>query len=415
MKPWRSIRWRLLALFLLLAAATTAVFFGGLQRAVRGGWQDYAKPLLSDYTDRLAAEIGSPPDPARAAAIAERLPLTVRIDGPQVQWSSHPDEHMARFAMHDQPLRLVRRTADGHRIRFGLAEPAARWTRGGAWMSLAALLALTALAWWMMRRWLAPLEQIGLGAERFGRGEFEDPIRLPRRDDGSELGALAQRINRMAQSLHGMLEAQRTLLLAISHELRSPLTRARLNAELLPESSERDAVVRDLALMRDLVSDLLDSERLAAGHAALQSEPVDLVALAREAAAGRPVDTELPSGWPTVPADPARLRLLLRNLLDNAERHGAGREKPRLFLRRRADGAVELGVRDFGPGVAAEELPRLAEAFYRPDSARTRASGGVGLGLHLCQRVAQAHGGALELRNASPGLEVAMVWRPQPA
>jgi signal transduction histidine kinase len=403
-RPFRSIRWRLLALFLVLAAATTAVFFAGLQRAVRGGWQDYAKPLLSDYTDRLAAEIGSPPDPARAAAIAARLPLTVRIDGPAVQWSSHPDEDLARFAMHDEPLRLVRRTADGHRIRFGLAEPAGRLTRGGAWMALAALLALTALAYFMVRRWLAPLAQIGAGAERFGRGEFAQAIRLPRRDDGGELGDLAQRINRMAQNLH-----------AISHELRSPLTRARLNAELLPDSAERAAVVRDLALMRDLVSDLLDSERLAAGHAALQSEPVDLAALAREAAAGRQAVAELPAGWARVSADPARLRLLLRNLLDNAERHGAGAEPPRLVLRRRDDGTVELGVRDFGPGVAPEELPRLAEAFYRPDGARTRAAGGVGLGLHLSRRVAQAHGGTLEVRNASPGLEVVMAWQPQPA
>ena len=76
---------------------------------------------------------------------------------------------------------------------------------------------------------------------------------------------------------------------------------------------------------------------------------------------------------------------------------------------------AERVVRDFGPGVDPAELPRLAEAFYRPDSARTRAAGGVGLGLHLCRLVAEAHGGTLVLRNAGPGLEVAMRWRPQAA
>jgi signal transduction histidine kinase len=112
-----------------------------------------------------------------------------------------------------------------------------------------------------------------------------------------------------------------------------------------------------------------------------------------------------------VQADPMRLRLLLRNLLENALRHGAGGDAPvTVFARRESDGRLALGVRDFGPGVPADQLPLLAQAFYRPDSARTRRSGGVGLGLYLCRLVAQAHGGELRIQNALPGLEVAMVW-----
>jgi signal transduction histidine kinase len=112
-----------------------------------------------------------------------------------------------------------------------------------------------------------------------------------------------------------------------------------------------------------------------------------------------------------VQADPMRLRLLLRNLLENALRHGAGGDTPvTVFVRRESDGRLALGVRDFGPGVPADQLPLLAQAFYRPDSARTRRSGGVGLGLYLCRLVAQAHGGELRIQNALPGLEVAMVW-----
>ena len=80
----------------------------------------------------------------------------------------------------------------------------------------------------------------------------------------------------MANSLQGMLDAKRALLLAISHELRSPLTRARVNAELVGEGEHRDALLRDLSEMRDLITDLLESERLATGHSALQTERVDL-------------------------------------------------------------------------------------------------------------------------------------------
>lgn len=421
-----SLRWRLVGLFLALALASSAVFLGGLQRVAAAGWQAWAQPLLGDYIDRLAAEIGSPPDPVRAAALQARLPLRVRIDTAPAPADraartgrgdadvQDDDDDDAAEHLHGQaPFSLSRTTADGHRIRFSLAAPPAGWRpRGGAWVALSVLLACTALAYLLVRRWLAPLQDIGAAAERYGRGEFDRPI-APRRAD--ELGRLGGRIDAMAASLHGMLQAQRTQLLAISHELRSPLTRARLNAELLPDGPHKDAVIADLAEMRDLVADLLESERLAAGAAALATEPVDLDALLREAAAEAGAQAVAEPGIGLQQADPARLRLLLRNLLANARRHaGDAPRPPQLFLRRAGD-LLELGVRDFGPGVPADVLPRLADPFYRPDSARTRAAGGVGLGLHLCRRVAQAHGGVLRIANAAPGLEVAMCWRPQPA
>jgi signal transduction histidine kinase len=215
-----------------------------------------------------------------------------------------------------------------------------------------------------------------------------------------------------------MLDAKRALLLAISHELRSPLTPARVNAELLDDTPERQALLRDLGEMRDLISTLLESERLAQGHTALQAEPTDLAALARSVAAealeaGQAVALQLDSTVGAVQADPVRLKLLLRNLLANVLRHAAqAPHPPELFLRREPEGILAFGVRDHGPGVDAGQLAHLGEAFYRPDSARTRAAGGVGLGLHLCRLVAQAHGGQLRVAAAEPGLAVAMVWRP---
>ena len=404
----RSIGWRLVALFLLLAVAISAVFLVGLQRALMGGWQGYARPMLTDYADRLTAEIGSPPSRARAEAIVARLPVTVHIEGPLLQYDSHPRRRWAEHFDDDDDERfgLTRRTADGHLIRFGLAEPdRPDRPRVWGWVTLAMLLTLTASAYALVRRWLKPLEDIGAGAERYGQGDFSRPIAV-RRDD--ELGDLAGRINRMATSLHGMLEAKRALLLAISHELRSPLTRARVNAELLPEGTQQQALVRDLAVMRDLVTDLLESERLAGGHAVLQAEATDLAALVRAQLADQPVALALDAGLPQLHLDPVRIRLLLRNLVDNALRHGAGAaQPPKVSLRRDGD-SVLLEVRDHGPGVAPEHLAHLAEAFYRPDGARTRAAGGVGLGLHLCRLVAQAHGGTLAVHNAQPGLAVSV-------
>ena len=418
---WRhSLRLRLITVFVLLALAMSAVFLGGMQRAFSTGWRDAARPLITDYMDRVVAELGTPPDVGRAQELVARLPIAIRIEGPRVNWQSHPDRPERRGFEARVNDWLSRSTVDGHRVSFGLSTVA--WQGGPhgiGWITLALLLALIACAYAYVRRLLRPLDDIRAGAERFGRGIFDAPIPLRRRD---ELGDLAQRINTMAHDIEGMLDAKRGLLLALSHELRSPLTRARLNAELLPATPEgtgagereRAALLRDLNEMRDLISDLLESERLASPHAALQREPVDLAALVRETVADMPaadaVALDLAPGLPLIALDRTRLRLLVRNLLDNALRYSVdAAQPPRIALYPEA-GGVMLEVRDFGPGVDAAQLARLTEPFYRTDSARQRATGGVGLGMYLCRLVAQAHGARLEVRNAEPGLSVRVLW-----
>jgi signal transduction histidine kinase len=292
-----SLRVRLVALFLLLALAMAATFLFGMQKAFSIGWRDAARPLVVDYVDRLAAEIGSPPSIERAQALVQRLPVAVHISGPQVNWRSHPANpdqerrwNEANRWKGDEPRLLERTTADGHRIHFSLNVQV--WQdqpRVIGWATLAVLLLLTGLAYLRVRRLLRPLDDIRAGALRFGTGDFAQPIpvRHPARPD--ELGELAATINTMGGDIRQMLDAKRALLLAISHELRSPLTRARLNTELLPETLDvqpaRDALLRDLGQMRDLITDLLESERLASPHAALHREPVDLAALVGEVVA----------------------------------------------------------------------------------------------------------------------------------
>ncbi len=438
-RPWHhrarhalghSLRVRLLTVFLLLAMALAATFTFGMQKALSVGWRVAARPLVSDYVDRLAADIGNPPSIVRAQALTQRLPVSVQISGPVVNWRSSPQSDMFRHrhgVMNDEwqdgpPRLLSRTTPDGHRIDLGVS--VAAWENQPhrvGWFTLGGILALTALAYGYIRRLLRPLDDIRVGAQRFGSGDFAQPIPIRRRD---ELGQLATDVNTMAGSIHQMLEAKRGLLLAISHELRSPLTRARLNTELLPEEGDvaarREALLRDLGEMRDLVTDLLESERLGQGHAALQLESVNLAELIQEVVhAAAPlartvqvVDMELAADLPLQQLDRTRMRLLIRNLLDNALRHSADAAQPpavRLQAATASGGqGVCITVRDYGPGVDDDVLPHLAEPFYRPDSARGRTAGGVGLGLYLCKLVAQAHGGSLSVRNAQPGLEVSV-------
>jgi signal transduction histidine kinase len=372
----------------------------------------------------------------RAQAIVSRLPvISIDIAGPKVNWRSHPEAQEPRGPRHrqrdenrhdwgddrDWDSLLQRTSADGHTISFGLNDTAFERRPRLFGFALTALLLITGLSWFYVRRLLRPLDDIRAGAMRFGAGEFAQPIELPASRRHDELGELATTINTMGQDIEHMLEAQRALLLAISHELRSPLTRARLNTELLPDTADvtpqRDALLRDLAEMARLISDLLECERLAGRHAALHRESTDPAVLAREVieelAATQPEANSIrlyaAANLPTLPLDRIRVRLLLRNLLDNALRHSADALLPvELHIRRSGEAGqgIELEVRDHGPGVPDDQLPHLAQAFFRPDTARTRNAGGVGLGLYLCRLVAQAHGGTFAVRNAKPGLAV---------
>lgn len=482
-----SLKLRIVLVFVLLALALMMLFWQGAQRVVASGWREAARPLLADYVNHLVADIvvDGAPQVGRAQALVARLPITVDIRGPVVNWSSHPG-HAVGWDR-DGPRGWVsifsRDTPDGHQIRFGIDRAVFGPRRHGFLVGLSVLAGLTFLAWLYVRRQLSPLDAIGAGAARFGRGDFSHPIPAHHAGRPDELGRLASTVNIMGEDIRQMLDAKRALLLAISHELRSPLTRARLHTELLPEDDalvqpQRSALMRDLQEMSRLITDLLESERLAGRHAALQCEPVALPALVasvcEELAARYPHAAEVrlhaDAALPVLQLDAARMRLLMRNLLDNALRHGApatgvavaasavatpssstgpseppvrcatpaGKpdehvlpvseqggggasgatevhgagsvceqheaKPPEVRLCSLPDGGVRIEVRDFGPGVSNEQIPRLAQAFHRPDSARTRRAGGVGLGLYLCRLVAEAHGGRFELANAHPGL-----------
>lgn len=292
---------------------------------------------------------------------------------------------------------------------------------GWLWVLLG-LPVLTLMAYASVRHMLSPLRALAHGAAAFGRGELSHRIVVYHRD---EIGALARRFNRMADDIQGMLDAKRELLLAISHELRSPLTRARLNAELIDEGASQQAVVKELGMMRDLIESLLERERLDAGHTALRLEACDVRALVTELLALRfgeaaqqgLLRAELADDLPSrIELDRPRMQVLIGNLVDNALRHhDAGQGQPVLLsvsmVAEAASGGQpcwRLRVRDWGPGVAEDELSKLGQPFYRPDAARTRHEGGVGLGLNLCHLIVAAHGGTMQMCNAGPGLEASV-------
>jgi signal transduction histidine kinase len=348
----------------------------------------------------------SGPDRENALRLAHRLRLAVRYQGPKGpgdDWATEP----ALPAVPSAPGPGVRACgpdcwavtrADGSAYLFQWALH--RDTRAAHDRVLVALLvllvALVAAAHEVLRRTLAPLRTLRDGVAALAGGDLE--VALPRRRD-DELGALTDAFNGMVARVREMVRSRDRLLLDVSHELRSPLTRMKVALALAPEGEDRARLERDVAQMEALVTDLLELERLRAGRG-LERAPHDVALLVRSAALafeGRPPGLELgplPAALP-LPVDAERLRTVLDNLLENAFKYSLEDSGPVRLTLAEGAGEVTLAIEDDGPGIPEEALSRVFEPFYRVDPSRSRRTGGFGLGLPLCQRIVEAHGGAI--------------------
>jgi signal transduction histidine kinase len=234
------------------------------------------------------------------------------------------------------------------------------------------------------------LEALRLSVEAWGAGDLGRRAKVDGRD---EIAAVAASFNAAADRADALLAAHRTLLAHASHELRSPLTRLAMAVEMMAGATESDlasAVRREIAELDALVEEILLASRLDHGGDLGELERVDCLALAAEEAARASVEMRAvpPGGVYEVMGSPRLLRRLIRNLIDNARKHG---EAPVTVEVVRA-GDITIAVHDRGRGIAPDLRSQVFEPFFRPGG-RTEQAGGWGLGLSLVRQIAERHGG----------------------
>lgn len=259
-----------------------------------------------------------------------------------------------------------------------------------------------------------PVRKLQRSVELFGRGDLSARVKTHRRD---ELGDLGRTFDRMADRIQTLVGAERRLLLDISHELRSPLARLRVAVELARSGANRDAhldrIDKEAERLNALVGGLLQVTRAEGDPQAMRREPVrldrllaDLVADSAIEAQAQASDARLVEIQPaTIQGNAELLRRAIENVLRNAILHAPEGTAVEASLEC-THGAAIVRVRDYGPGVPDEALPRIFDAFYRVESDRDRASGGAGLGLSIARRAVELHHGTIRARNAQPGLLV---------
>ncbi len=322
-------------------------------------------------------------------------------------------------------LKLSVRDEDGKLLAAVRAEPAAidpallekRWLRSGRgrgaaslrlpdgrWLvispdraarhhagflfSVAVLSGIAAIgAWPVVRRITRRLERLKRQVDELGAGDLSIRVEVHGSD---EVADLARSFNRAADRIERLVSAQRNTLASASHELRSPLARIRVAVELLAGDGRealRDQVASDIVELDELIDELLLASRLEAAVELERPEPIDLLALLAEEAVR--IDAIVSGDNAVIEGDPRMLRRLVRNLLENAQRHGDP-GSIEASIASLASGGVQIRVTDAGPGVVETERERIFEPFYRAAGIH---AGGVGLGLALVRRIAQHHGG----------------------
>jgi signal transduction histidine kinase len=384
---------------------------------VAGFFWFIATPTITTTIDRVldnqARQLATTRlDLETARGLGSRLGFDVRYDGPAGHWSTTDNlptvedvrqGGVARWSrlIHGRRYFVVDAPGGGSYL-FAWNVPRAMQ---GAHLALLLLLlvvmaAVVLIAHIVLERLLRPLRDLSEAVGRLGTGDFAVTLPNPTRD---EFGRLTDAFNRMVDRVRAMISARDQLLVDVSHELRSPLTRINVALEFLPMDEQRAGIAGDVAEMERMITTLLELERLRGG-CRVRMVRQDLMPIVREVTAtfqDKPPGVSVLALAPglLVDIDAEQVRMVLRNLVENATKYSLPDSRAVEISADQNGEHVVIRVTDDGPGIPECDLSRLFEPFFRVDRSRSKSTGGYGLGLAISKRIVEAHGGTITVRN----------------
>jgi signal transduction histidine kinase len=356
--------------------------------------------------------LDAPEHPDAAGSLddyTDRLRQLVQI---QLETLSPPISVSARTLAADNDGRSGRAVVaaalqDGQRLTFTIPYDVLGNNNGLILFLISTVIVATLVSIWMARRIAAPIRAFADAAERLGLDLTAPPLAM---QGPQELRTTIETVNRMQQRLQRFLEDRTQMLAAISHDLRAPLARLRLRAELVADGEQQRKMFDDLDSMNAMIESTLAFARDNA-----RQEPrtlVDLGVLVGDVCedAGDSGEKVAYAGQRgiDIPCRPTLIRRAVANLIDNAVKYG---ESARVKIVHEASRVVII-VDDDGPGIPADEQEKVFAPFYRREAARNPAKAGVGLGLSIARTVAREHGGDVTLRNRDGGGLSALIELP---
>ena len=410
----RSLFLRISLLFLLAVAITTTLLLWLEDRELRSRILPSLSGLMVRHAQGIVADLGPQPGPHRLQQTADSLKVDIRYEGNGVIWQSDPDmqvkkrEAMIPYEEDDRVRIMISEESGGifvdlqsdhghYQLNLLKADHLYQDELYDL-ISLGLVIFSFFAIYLILRNQLKPIKALHEGVRAIGKGNLDFEIKTKNVD---ELGQLALSFNHMTRQIRESLQARDQLLLDVSHELRSPLTRMLVALEFLKNDKTKQTLHRNIKHMEAMVTEILETERLNSSYGGLQLEPINILDLLMDTCGNyqdqKPgVVLRCSSEDLIVSVDPTRVTTVFNNLLSNATRHSNAKD-PIEVTCAREQGKILVKVQDYGSGIPKEDLPHIFEPFYRVDKSRSKQTGGYGLGMSVCKKIMEAHGGRIDI------------------
>ncbi len=376
-------------------------------------WSD-GRAHLEKYSHYIIKDIGNPPDKERAVQLAKELNLRIKYTGPSGSWVTHPDfpdGYMSHCNARGSKLvhwfqgRYYIEISEGDATFLfssdkSFIEPHKKY----AMVLLIFVSLILAGAYLLLRRILKPVKWLRQGVNEVAKGNFDKPIPIRKND---ELGELSKSFNTMSSRIKEMIKARDQLLLDVSHELRSPLTRIKVSLEFLDKDANYSSITDDIHEIETMITEILESERINSKHGKLEKRNIDIISLIKnliqEYRDSRPGIILNSNPEPLMfDADEERLKIAFKNIIDNAVKYSTETSSPVEIYVQQKDIYIYITFSDTGTGIDKGHLPYIFEPFYRVDGSRSKKTGGYGLGMSLCKKIIESHEGTIAIES-EPG------------
>lgn len=374
---------------------------------------------VKNYYSYIAKDIGSPPDTLLAKTIADEYFIAIGYVGSNPdsgaldwQYGNFDDElpkdisHILQFTTgfwHDDPL--VINNAD--RSKFIFSADFHRILNPKPWELLVffiSLIVILSISYLVIKNILKPIKSLSKGVDEVSKGNLEYKVDVINND---ELTMLSLSFNEMTKRVKEMIESKNQLLLDVSHELRSPLTRIKVALQLIEDNpsllnKNKDRISTEIKELEMMITELLESERLNDEYGKPKLVSYNFRKLLDEVLTRYNDSTIIIRNVPAdlyLRIDVERIKLVLNNIIDNSIKFSPNKKHPVFITVDELNDKAIINIKDEGIGIPEADLPYIFEPFYKVDKSRTQKSGGYGLGLSLCKKIIEAHKGIMSISN----------------
>ena len=368
---------------------------------------------IAKMNDYIVKDLGFPPDTLKAKKLSDELNINIRFQSHSFNWTTSDYVPMLEelavtnafkenfpyresFMMqYEKKPYYVAKSPQGVYIIAPLS-PQDFFNPERAIIVVILLISFILVLLYFLLRWLfSPMKELSAAVNQIGQGNYDVNIPVKRKD---ELGELAVSISEMAVKIKQNLKAKEQLLIDVSHELRTPLTRMKLGLEV---GSPKEKIDEDINEMERMITELIENYRSDSTYEKLNLEKTDIVELLRDVIEGSGSQKRIKLNINTTArivlnVDPPKIRTVFRNLIDNALKYSSDLI---VISVTESSNSVIISIKDKGIGIAEEDLKYIFEPFYRADPSRSRKTGGFGLGLAICKKIIDSHGGSISIKS----------------